>query len=111
MNNDLIGRWETRNGLLVAMHINPTATEGNSVERYIGHALETQKIITIQAGGPTEITVSPAVRFCWNENGECVWMQGIVDRTDGYDIMSKLMGDRWNRERGLKVASCWECRE
>lgn len=109
MNNNLLGRWKTRNGLFVATHINPAATEGNRVERYIGHVLETVKVITETAGGPTEIVVTPAVVFCWNENGECVWKQGLVDKDKPYDLMEALIGNTWNRERDIMVEGCREC--
>ncbi len=110
MSNALLGRWKTRNNLLVAVHLNPAATVGNRVERYLGHVLETSKLVVTDApGGPTEMIVSPVVVFCWNENGECVWKQGLEDKDSPYDLMEALIGDKWSKEREIKVESCKEC--
>ncbi len=110
VDQSLLGRWKLRNGLLVAVHNNPAATVGNRVERYIGHVLETVKVIVDSSGGPTEIIVTPAVVFCWNENGECVWKMGLVDKDSPYDLMESLVGDKWTKEREIKVESCKECK-
>ncbi len=91
---NLLGRWILRNGTMAVVHINPAATEGNRVERYIGHPLP----------NPVEY----AIRICWNENGECVWMQGIVNDTKRYDLIERIDGkDRV--EARMKIAGCKEC--
>lgn len=94
------GRYITRNGTLVAVHLNPGATPGNRVERYLGHS------VPIPEKG---IELVP-FKVCWNENGEAVWLQGIVDEVKKYDLMQSCEGnDKYNRERGIVVKDCKEC--
>lgn len=94
MNTDKLGRWILRNGMIAVSHINPSASEGNRVERYLGHPMIAPDCMT--------------VKICWNENGECVWMQGIVDNTQNYDLMERLDGkDRV--EARMKVEGCLIC--
>ena len=95
------GRYITRNGTLVAVHVNPAATSGNRVERYIGHSIPNNH---------SEIELVP-FKICWNENGEAVWLQGIVDNTKGYDLVQSCEGNAYSRERGIRVKGCRECEE
>jgi hypothetical protein len=48
------------------------------------------------------------LKICWNENGECVWVQGIVDDTKNYDIMDRVSG-KDKAEATMKVVGCKEC--
>jgi hypothetical protein len=93
------GRYITRNGTLVAVHLNPGATKGNREERYLGHSVPSEH---------SNIELVP-FKVCWNENGEAVWLQGIVDEVKGYDLDEACLGDKWSRERGIRVVGCKEC--
>jgi hypothetical protein len=94
------GRYITRNGTLVAVHLNPAASKGNREERYLGHSVPIPS---------KDIELQP-FKICWNENGEAVWLQGIVDDTNKYDLMQSCEGtDRYSRERGIRVSGCKEC--
>ena len=90
----LDGRWITRNKTLVGVHLNPAALSGNREERCIGHTiLEDSEVV---------------LKICWNENGECVWVQGIVCPTRDFDLMERITGkDRI--ENSVKVIGCKEC--
>lgn len=96
---NMAGRWYTKNKTFVAVHLNGAALPGNREERWIGHA------IPICISG----TLTPSdVKFCWNENGECVWVQGIVDNTKNYDLVECVSG-RDMVEAKMKVEGCKEC--
>jgi hypothetical protein len=92
------GRYITRNGTLVAVHLNPGATKGDRVERYIGHHIP--------------MTDS---KVCWNENGECVWIQDKTMMTTDFseiaelDLMEACTGEKFMKERGIRVSGCKEC--
>ena len=103
------GRYITRNGTLVAVHLNPGATKGNRVERYLGHSIPSEH---------SNIELVP-FKICWNENGEAVWLQGIEETLMGisllkhstnevkeYDLMEACLGDKWSRERGIRLKGC-----
>lgn len=104
------GRFITRNGTLVAVHKNPGATEGNRVERYLGHSIP---IPSQERTGDfnKDIELIP-FKICWNENGEAVWLQGIVDSVSKYDLMQSIEGnDSYRWEKTVKADWCKECKE
>ena len=89
---DMKGRWFTRNKTLVQVHFNPAALPGNRIERWIGHSVPDSRLLKV----------------CWNENGECVWIQGIVDDTSKYDLVERVTGSN-KAENGIGVVGCGEC--
>jgi hypothetical protein len=91
---NMVGRWYTKNKTLVAVHLNKAALPGNREERWIGHPI-------------CNMDISP-MKICWNENGECVWVQGIVDDTKNYDLVECVSG-RDLVEAKMKVEGCKEC--
>jgi hypothetical protein len=90
---NMAGRWYTKNKTLVAVHLNGAALPGNREERWIGHS----------------IGLSPELKVCWNENGECVWVMGIVDDTKKYDLIECISGKDIT-EAKVKVVGCKECK-
>src|ERR1035437_2973732 len=96
---DLIGRWITRNKTLVVVHLNKAALPGNREKTWIGHTIA--RVIT-------DVSMPQELKICWNENGECVWVQGIVDDTKNYDIMDRVSG-KDKAEATMKVVGCKEC--
>jgi hypothetical protein len=95
---DMTGRWLTKNKTLVAVHVNPDATEGDRVERWIGH--------TIPEDSRAKLGI------CWNENGEAVWIVAptVVVKGDikEWDLMERVTGkDRV--ENSIKMEGCKEC--
>jgi hypothetical protein len=101
---DMKGRWYTENKTLVQVHLNPGASPGNREERWLGHVVPVGNATTPQS----MLCVDTFAKFCWNENGECVWIQGIVDDTKKYDLVERLSG-RDKSEMGIKVVGCKEC--
>ena len=99
---DFNGRWFTRNGMLVGVHINPDASKGNRVERWRGHDIPSRLEDIAKHGVPL-----PTLTICWNENGECVWVQGVVDDVKNYDLMERV--NPQGVEEGIKVVGCKEC--
>src|ERR1017187_4203210 len=95
---DMNGRWYTRNKTLVAVYLNPAATKGNCVERWLGHSIPKE----------SKVVQLVPLKICWNENGECVWVQGIVDDTKNYDLMENISGKDL-AEAKMKVEGCGEC--
>jgi hypothetical protein len=93
---NMMGRWYTRNKTLVAVHLNEAALPGNREERWIGHIIP--NVTTSQE----MLRSYPSIKFCWNENGECVWVQGIVDDTKNYDLMENVSGKDLKESR-MKV--------
>jgi hypothetical protein len=101
---NMMGRWYTKNKTLVAVHLNEAALPGNREERWIGHVVPLGNATTPQE----MLCLDPSVKFCWNENGECVWVQGIVDDTKKYDLVECISG-KDIVESKIKVVGCKEC--
>jgi hypothetical protein len=107
------GRYITRNGTLVAVHINSGATPGNRIERYLGHSVgcndKPPKVLSLVDARRIEAKIESEFKICWNENGEAVWLQGLVDDTSKYDLMEACLGDKWSWAREIRVSGCKEC--
>jgi hypothetical protein len=88
------GRYYLKNGTLVGVHKNPAALLGNREERWIGH-----DIVESKRGN---------LKICWNENGECVWVMGVVDDVKKYDLMERVSGKDTGEGTG-EVKGCKEC--
>lgn len=98
---NFIGRWKLKNGLIAAVHVNPTATKGDREIRYKGHTVEYDKV---GRGIIFELVL------VWNENGECVTVQGVADNCSNYDLAESINNvDKYSRERSVKVVGCKEC--
>ena len=105
---NMVGRWYTKNKTLVAVHLNKAALPGNREERWLGHSIakSAKKENTVIF---TDVSLLPELKICWNENGECVWVQGIVDDTKNYDLVECVSG-RDLVETKMKVEGCLECK-
>jgi len=96
--------------MFAVVHNNPNATEGDRVERYIGHTFDPKTGLAPLRinGGDTIHTI------VWNENGECVRFDPIVLTgkygVSSFDIMESLeYKDRV--ESKMKILGCEECNE